>query len=229
VTLRKFVAHFAWGPKLDAATEKSVYEDAKLARADIVANFERWKAAQHPRSFAVAHRSLGGSVAGEHGGGGGASPGSERFREGNVSLNGSLSARGARRRLGAEVSAAADQADDEWGLGRGGTMGGRSSSAVRGKGGEREAWEGTGSLTARELGPRAKSAPRHRAEGRGDGGRGERKPAWVSEGVKEIELKKLQVALARSLARSLLALALFTQGVGRCQGDNGPLDKADLI
>ena len=55
ITMHKFVARFAWGPKLDAATEKDVYEAAKLAPCDIVASLERWKDLQRSSTLTHTH------------------------------------------------------------------------------------------------------------------------------------------------------------------------------
>ena len=105
-----------------------------------------------------------------------------------MSLGGSLSARGAPRgeekRLG----------DGEGGRKRAvvGERGGGVKSGRQGNGGARDAWESGAPRSARKQ--RATSAPRQRSE---------RKTPWVSDGVKEIELKKLQ-AEKRKLALQLL-------------------------
>jgi hypothetical protein len=51
--MHKFISHFAWGPKMDPATQTAVYEAAKLARSEIVCHFERWKADQRERTFSI--------------------------------------------------------------------------------------------------------------------------------------------------------------------------------
>jgi hypothetical protein len=51
--MHKFISHFAWGPKMDPATQTAVYEAAKLARSEIVCHFDRWKADQRQRSYSI--------------------------------------------------------------------------------------------------------------------------------------------------------------------------------
>ena len=53
VTMHKFISQFAWGPKMDPATQTAVYEAAKLSRSEIVCHFERWKADQRERTFSI--------------------------------------------------------------------------------------------------------------------------------------------------------------------------------
>ena len=54
VTMRKFITHFAWGPKMDSMTETRVYEAAKLARTELLARVERWKTDELARRFPTA-------------------------------------------------------------------------------------------------------------------------------------------------------------------------------
>ena len=151
--MHKFITHFAWGPKLDAATETEVYEAAKLARAEIVCHFERWKADQRQRTFAVAQPAPATGAA--------ASPlaqvvshhspaAAPHARPGTAGQPhpGSLSARGPRPRAEAPVRASPDDSD----IGRAGW-------------GVVEAWPAAAAAVGQEHKGRAKSVPRERAEG----------------------------------------------------------------